>query len=64
MPSRSPPEPIYTRKSVEEAVTREPAFARLWAKRLAAEFQRAWAQVEIISLKGVGVLGWVACLQG
>jgi CRP-like cAMP-binding protein len=41
------------RKIVEEAVTREPSIALLWAKHLAAEVQRARAQVEIISLKKV-----------
>src|SRR4028118_1607559 len=41
------------RTIVEEAVTREPRIARLWAKHLAAEVQRARAQVEIISLKKV-----------
>ena len=41
------------RSIAEEAVTREPAVARLWAKHLAAEVQRARAQVEIISLKKV-----------
>jgi CRP-like cAMP-binding protein len=41
------------RRDVEEAVTSEPAVARLWAKYLAEEVQRARAQVEIISLKKV-----------
>ena len=41
------------RRIVEEAVTREPNIARLWAKHLSAEVQRARAQVEIISLKKV-----------
>ena len=41
------------RRCAEEAVMRDPAIARLWAKHLAAEVQRARAQVEIVSLKKV-----------
>ena len=50
------------RRIAEEAVTRDPVLARLWAKHLAAEVQRARAQVEIISLKKVSerLDGWLA----
>ena len=55
------------RRVAEEAVTREPEFALLWAKHLAAEVQRARAQVEIISLKKFqssdGFRSGVICLR-
>lgn len=41
------------RRRAEEAVTRDPVVARLWARHLAGEIQRARAQVEIVSLKTV-----------
>lgn len=44
---------VLSRQRVEEAVTRDPVVALLWAKQLAAEIQRARAQVEIVSLKTV-----------
>lgn len=44
---------LLLRRRTEEAVTHDPALARLWAKHLASEIQRTRAQVEIVSLKTV-----------
>lgn len=42
-----------SRRRVEEAVTRSPETAKIWSEHLAAEIQRARAQIEIVSLKTV-----------
>jgi CRP-like cAMP-binding protein len=42
-----------SRPVVEDAVTRDPTIARLWAKHLASEIQRTRAKMEIVSLKTV-----------
>jgi CRP-like cAMP-binding protein len=42
-----------SRLIVEDAVTRDPTIARLWAKHLAGEIQRTRAKMEIVSLKTV-----------
>lgn len=44
---------VLPRKRAEDAITRDPATARLWAKHLAQEIQRARAQTEIVTLKTV-----------
>ncbi len=44
---------VLPRQRAEEAVTRNHATARLWAKHLATEIHRARTQVEIVSLKTV-----------
>lgn len=54
------------RRRAEEAVTRDPAIARLWAKHLAAEIQRARSHVEIVSFKTVAerLDAWLALRGG
>lgn len=44
---------VSSRSRVEQAATHDPRTARAWSEHLAAEIQRARAQVEIVSLKTV-----------